>query len=191
MSVSLLRGLGFAVAGIVAAPALADDLNYTYIEGGYVDTELDGGIDVDGDGLLLEASFAITESLFVAGGYTTQDFDLGVDYDRVQVGVGGHVSLAPNFDLVGQLSYVDVTVDTPFGDFDDDGFGAMVGVRSRILEVVELEGGLSYVDLDDGGDDTALNLRGRYYFTPALAAGVGLDIGDDVTTWRATLRYQF
>ena len=96
--------------------------------------------------------------------------------------------LTPNMDLIGTLRYVDVELDTGFGSADDDGFGLGVGLRGRVTDNIELEAGINYVDLDDGGDDTSLAAGGRYYFTPAFAVGAGFEVGDDVTSWTVGVR---
>ena len=64
-------------------------------------------------------------------------------------------------------------------------------MRSKLNDVFELEGGVSYVDLDDAGDDTTFNLGARYYLTESFAFGAGVGIGDDVTTWNLGLRLEF
>ncbi len=172
--------------------AYADNgLNYNYIEAAYLDTEIDDGLDVDGDGPALRGSFALNETFFVEAGYATQDFDFGIDLDRWTVGLGAHTPLTEQVDLIGRVSYVDAEIDTNFGSADDDGFGLGVGLRGRVAEQFELEGGINYVDLDDAGDDTSLALGGRYYLTEQFAVGAGVEFGDDVTSWHLGARLQF
>ena len=194
MNNSIASKIGAAlVAGMLSAPSFADDgLSYTYLEAGYLDTEIDiGPEDVDGDGVGVAGSFAVNETFFLTASYGTQDFDFGVDVDQWSAGIGAHTSLTDNMDLVGTISYVDAEVDTPFGSVDDDGFGLGVGVRGRFTDNIELEAGINYVDLDDAGDDTSFAAGGRYYFTEAFAVGAGFEIGDDVTMWTVGVRMEF
>ena len=123
-----------ALAASVSLPAWADDgMSYTFVEAAYVDTEIDGsGFDVDGDGIALDGSFELNESVFLTASYSTQDFDFGIDLDQWSAGIGGHMPLADNIELVGTLRYVDAETDTRFGDVDDDGFGIGVGVRYQL-----------------------------------------------------------
>ena len=181
-----------AVATAVSAPALADDaLSYTYIEAAYLDTEIDDGPDVDGDGYGIAGSFELTDALFLTASYADQDFDFGIDSNRWTAGLGAHTPLADNLDLVGEIGYVDAELETGFGDVDDDGYYAGVGLRARVAQHFELEGGLNYVDLDDSGDNTTVNLGGRYYLTDQFAIGAGIDFDDDVKTWQAGFRFEF
>ena len=89
---------------------------------------------------------------------------------------------------------VEVEIDVPgFGSVSDDvdGFGLGIGLRGKAGDAIELEGGLQYVDLDDSGDDTAIFLEGRYYFSDNFAAGVGVSFSDDETGWEIGARYEF
>ena len=191
MKRSNVLGLSVVALGVgLAAPAYSDGLNYTYVEGGYIATDIDD-LDVDGDGLGIAGSAAIGSNWFVHGAYGNQDFDAGVDLDQLEVGIGGHMPLMDQVDLVGTLSYINAEIDTPFGNVDDDGFGASVGLRGRIAPQVELEGSISYVDFDEGGDDTAFNVDGRYYFTENFAVGAGASFSDDATTWTLGARFEF
>ena len=186
-------GLGLLAIGVSAtAPAIADDgMSYNYIEAAYIDTEIDDGLDVDGDGIGVGGSVELGDFMFLTAGYSSQEFDFSVDLDQLSVGIGAHTPLTDNVDLVGSLRYIDAEVDTPFGDVDDDGYGAGLGIRARVTDVVELEGGINYIDLDDGGDDTSVAFGGRYYFTENFAVGAGVEFGDDVTSWSAGVRFEF
>ena len=182
--------VAFAVLG--GAPALAEGLNYNYVEAAYVDTEIDdSAFDVDGDGIALGGSVELGESIFLIAGYSAQEFDFGIDLDQWSVGVGGHIPISEKIDLVGSVSYVDAEVDTRFGNFDDSGYGLSVGVRARVADNVEVEGGVNYVDLDDVGDDTTFGVGARYYFTPEFALGAGVALGSDATGWSIGVRYEF
>ncbi len=190
---TLIKLGAITLAAGLTVNAVADDgMSYSFIEAAYIDTEIDDGpIDVDGDGFGLKGSLELGEIAFVTASYGTQDFDLSVDLDQWSVGVGGHLPIAENIDLVGTLSYIDAEIDTPFGDADDDGYGAGVGIRARLAEQFEVEGGINYVDLDDSGDDTSFALGGRYYISPEFAVGAGFQIGDDVTAWNIGVRVEF
>src|SRR5690606_30649354 len=100
-----------------------------------------------------------------------------------------HHRLQSDLDLIGELTWVNLEVDTPFGDADDDGFGLAVGLRYRANSDVELEGAIRHVDLDDS--NTLLDLRGRYYLNPsfALAGGLLIDSGD--LGWTIGIRADF
>lgn len=180
-----------AVLATISAPALAEDsLNYNYLSASYLDTRLDDP-DLDGDGIDLRGSVEVSDSLFFTAGYASQSFDFDIDLNQWSVGIGGHLPLSDRLDLVGTVSYVDAEIETDFGSDDENGFGTSVGLRAALASNFELEGGISYLDLGDAGDDTTLNLGARYYFSPEFALGAGVSAGDDVTTWNLGVRFEF
>lgn len=180
---------------IAALPAFSlgatgdPEFSYTYLQGGYVDTELDDS-NIDGDGVEVKGSIELNANVFALADYRNQDFDFGIDADRWQLGLGAHTPLNQSIDLVGKVSYVDVDIDSAFGSADGNGFGVGVGLRGRVNPALELEAGIDHTDLD-GGDETALVVGGRYYITEALAAGAEYSNGDDTSTWGLNLRYEF
>jgi hypothetical protein len=167
-----------------------EPLDYTFIEASYLNADRDAGpFDVDGDGLGLKGSLSITDSIFAFGDYYSNDFDGGFDSTRYDLGAGMRWTLQPGLDLIADVAWVHVEVDTRFGDAEDDGLGLGVGLRSRVHEKVELQGGIRHVDLDDS--NTYLALGGRYYLTSNVAAGFGLDFDDDDTGWNISIRAEF
>jgi hypothetical protein len=185
-----LRTLFFAGA-MLPLGAAAQDLDYTFVEAAYVDTEVDAGpFDIDGDGLALTGSYLITDTVFLLGEYSSYDYDGSLDATSYALGAGMRWGLKPELDLVGDLSWVHAELDRPVqSDIDDDGFRFGVGLRSRVHDDIEVQAGIRYLDLDDS--DTFLTLGGRYYFTDNVAAGLGLSLNDDDTGWNVSLRAEF
>jgi hypothetical protein len=183
-----------ALLGLSTGAFAANDLSYTYIEGSYLDIDVDDA-DADGDGFGIAGSVALTELFHVFGSFASAELDgpmgFDVDFDTFEFGAGVNYPLGNNLDAVGRLSYLNLEVDVPgFGNADDDGYGLYGGLRGRLTAPVELEGGISFADLDEGGDDTSFVLAGRYYFTDQWAAGLSADIGDDVTVWGLNVRWE-
>jgi hypothetical protein len=186
----ILSGLAVLAAALPLA-SHADVMSYSYAELGYVDTELDGDdFDVDGDGLALRGSLPVTPNFFVFAGYQDMNFDFDVDLSVLEVGGGGHWPLSDKIDIVGKLGVVKAEVDV--GRFDDDDTGVLLGARVRgaVAPKFELEGGFDYRNIDVG-DETTIVLEGRYFFIPQLAGGVGVSIGDDVTSLGLNVRWTF
>lgn len=177
----LLAALPFA--GQAAEP------RYTYAEAGYFDFDFDD-VDVDGDGFSIGGSLALTELLHVTASYAdgeTDRFDL--DYSQLELALGLNVKLQPGLDVVGRVGYVDVEVDTPFGDADEDGYSLEGLLRWMATEQLELDAGVKYVDLD--GSDTAFVAGALFSITENLALGAGLSVSDDITRWTLGGRYYF
>lgn len=168
----------------------ADGFGYTFVEGGVVNTEIDvGPADIDGDGLGINGSFGLNDSLHVIAGYTDVDYDFGIDGSVTNVGLGFNTSLSADLDFVADVSYVDAEIATGFGSADETGYGLGAGVRGRATDRVELEARLGYVDLDDS--DTAVQVGGRYYLSDSFALGAGLTDNDAGLTWTLGLRAEF
>ncbi|MEQ8783464.1 MAG: outer membrane beta-barrel protein [Roseibium album] len=183
----------FAVAltlTAAASAAVAADLRYDYLEGGYQNVDLDNP-GVDGDGLFLGGSLLLAQSFFLAADFDYADFDRGVDARSIELGGGVRFPLAPSLDLVLGGGYVDVEVDTRFGDFDDDGLFLRGGVRWLATDQVELKALLNYVDLDESGDDTGVDLGVVVHLQPQLALLAGVEIADDADVVNLGLRYHF
>ena len=183
---------------LAAMPVLAhaDDMSYRYIQLGYMSTDLDtsdlgltGNSSENGDGFASRGSIGFAHNFFVFTEYSNQDVNFRVDdgaggtipvkvsIDQVSVGLGGHYGLSDNLDLVGRAGYTKLNADVTAGGFsgsaDNSGYLAAAGLRGRMGDRFELEGGVIYQDLgNNGGQDTGGELLARYYFTKrwALAA---------------------
>ena len=147
---ALLSALSFA-----ASAQQASGLNYNYVEGGYVATNIDTGDgDVEADGLGLNASAALGNNFHVFGGFNQQESDafdlLGerveTDVNQWRLGLGYNLPIAASTDLVARAAYEkfevdDVTVGGQQYEINDgdDGYSAEVGVRSAFTDNFEGE----------------------------------------------------
>ena len=193
--------LGLMAASLAKGPivaAQAQDISYTYVELGYVTTDLDG-VGKDLDGFVLRGSFEVADNFFLYARYLDQSVSVaGIDFDAQQYGIGGGFawSFADNMDLYGRVGYTEVELDVSGGgsggfDLDDDGYELGVGIRARPLELLELEGVVNYVDLSDSGDDTSYGVAGRWFITDTFALGVEGEFADDADTYGVGFRLQF
>lgn len=197
-----MNSLKAVTAGILlaAAPALAlaDDMSYRYFQLGYISTDLpssgDPLIDFDSSatGFATRGSFGFANNFFVFTELNMQDFDaedtetsttVDFDLDQTNIGLGGHYPLSDNLDLVGRAGWSGIRADIDISDFseDDDDTGFLVGggLRGRLGENIELEGGVVYQDFGNGADDTGGEIMARWYFNKTWAlAGEYQDLGD-------------
>jgi len=72
-----------------------------------------------------------------------------------------------------------------------DGYLIDFGLRGRVGDAVELEGGVRYTDFSDGGDSTGLFVGGRFHFNDTWALGAEYQDGDDTSTLLAYVRASF
>lgn len=182
--------IGSMLAFGAAGPTLAADLSYTYVEGAYVNSEVDD-FDLDGDGYSLFGSVGFWKNFFGFAGYSDSDYDGGVGSQFLELGAGAHWSLSPAWDAVGAVAYVDADVDVSgFGSASADGYMLAAGLRGRVTQAIELFADVEYVDLGNT-DDTGFVIGGRYYLTDAFALGANIGDNGDGTHWSLVLRYDF
>ncbi|HEY8520708.1 MAG TPA: outer membrane beta-barrel protein [Gammaproteobacteria bacterium] len=185
-----LIGLAVLPMAANAQQEASRGFSYTYVDVGYVDVENDvGSFDVDGDGLQLRGAVELTDLFYLTGDYTDLDHEGNIDSSMLSVGVGVRRSVQSNLDLIGEVTWVNAEVDTPFGDADEDGYGLALGLRYRANNDVELEGAIRHVDVEDS--NTLLDLRGRYYLNPSLALTGGLLIDSGDLGWTVGIRANF
>lgn len=206
---------------LVPMGAKAQELRYSYLEGDYISQDVDGideGGDLiddidDGDGFGVRSSLSLSSHFFVFADYsqTNSDvtFDSGTglipqdtDVDRLNAGIGYHMPLVGETDLVFRGAYTDVD----FGDFDlggssdpdiedlnddtSDGWFADAGVRSQLFDRFEGSVGVRYTDIEDT-DQFSLVGEGLFELTQNLGLNIGFDAGDELTTYYAGVRFSF
>lgn len=164
-----------ALAAALPFATQAGTMDYSYVELGYQETELE---DVDGDGFALRGSLAFHENIFGFAGYQDLSFDNDADLSLLQVGVGGRIPLNPKVDLVGTIAFGKGEVEVGPFDEDEDGFILGGKLRGAVTESFELEGGVEHIDLGDFFDDTLMVVEGRYFFVENFSGGLRLEFGD-------------
>ena len=192
---TVILAVALAVPGVTPAAGMS----YSYVEAGYGETEIEAdNVDMDGDGYRVSGSLAIAPTYHIVAEYSTADlevenFNIDVDVDTISIGFGYNRPISQRADVIGRILYVDsdVKVDSPFFAVsgDDSGLGLQFHLRGQVMERVEAEGGIDYVDIGD--EDTTLVIEGRYFLTDALALGAGLRFGDDTTSYGVALRFNF
>jgi len=171
-------------ASFLCAPAVfAASPNFNYVEGGYTKLDFDN-VNFEPDGFKVSGSASVSNNLFLNGSYT--DASDGVDYNHLSLGLGYRVAAASNTDVYGIVSYEEMEL----GNFDNNGYGLTAGVRSFITPNIELDGGLSYIDIDKN-DETYLNLGASYYITHVAAVNVAYRTSDDSDMITLSGRYSF
>jgi long-subunit fatty acid transport protein len=177
----MFRSTWALIALVFSASAGAQDFDYNYLQLGYGTIDFDD-INVDGDGLGLSGSYAINPDWHVFAGYQDADLDFGIDATSFGAGVGYNTELSPTVDMLARFSYQYVEVDAGGqGSIDDNGIGFGVGMRFAASDELEVDAAIDYVDLGNGGDETAFSLGALYNFTDAFSAGLGGSWSDDVS----------
>jgi opacity protein-like surface antigen len=190
-----MRTIVFALLTVFSAAGYAQGLSYNHVDIGYSQYDIDD-VDVDGNVIGFGLSVELNESFYAFGSYGLGDLDgdfgIDADFDQLSIGIGYHMPLSPQLDLVTGLSYeyAEVSVDG-FGSVDDNGFGLSVGLRFAASDALELNGGISYVDFGDGGDDTGFGAGALYNFSNNFALGLSASWTDDTSSYGIGGRYYF
>ena len=182
------RALLFSLLMLGFAAAANAEFNYTFIQANYTQLDLDGG---DGDAIGLSGSYALTNEFHIFGGAEFSDLDFGIDASTWAAGFGYNTSLSPVLDVVAQASLQNVQVDTPFGDWDDTGIGLNVFLRYALTDLVELNGGVNYVNFDDSGSNTGFSGAALFNVTSRFTLGVNVVLDDDVDAFGVIGRLYF
>lgn len=192
---SLVTVSSIALAGMIST-AQAGDFSYNYIEGGYSNyniEEIDSAFGVGG-------SYGVTENINVIGSYSKANIDtnssIDASFNQLAIGVGYHTSIAPQTDILADVSYINAEVEASNNGVtvsgSEGGYGLGVGVRHQLTDSIEGNARVSYMSIDDESD-TAVSVGGRYNINEAMSAGVGLttitDKGPEIIT--TSVRWNF
>ncbi len=183
------RYLAAVIALFLAFPAMAESPSFNFIELGYefVDLDLGGGDDVDGDGFAVGGSFEIGDNMFGFVSYADTGFDFNIDVKQLQAGLGWRTGLTDSTDFFARAAYVDARIES----IDESGYGVGIGVRSNVSDLIELYGEVAYVDLGNGADGTAFGAGIYFNISDSFALGLGASVDDDVTSYGASARFYF
>lgn len=194
------KHLALAVALAIAPfAASADGLDYTYVEGGYANVEIDTGDalvgDLDFDGVQIRGSAAISESFYLLGGYgsvSNDDYSMDVDFTELQFGLGYRHGLSDRADLITEVSYLRQEIDFDgFGSEDASGGRVSVGLRGLLADNFEGYVKGSYTDGGDFDGDFSGTLGAQFKFTPTWGVVGEIEAGDDVSKTLVGVRASF
>ncbi|MCB1627122.1 MAG: hypothetical protein KDI51_01830 [Xanthomonadales bacterium] len=187
-----MRKIAWILAAALAAPGLVlanDELNYNYVELGYLRADPDNLSSEDGIGF--RSSSALGANFHIFGGY---DWDAvrrphanlsGVDAHAYRLGLGYNTGISDKVDFVGRVAWERIDI----GSFDDDGFSAEVGIRAAVAPSFEAGAALRYVDFD--GSATSLVLNGQYKFNSTWGISAEADINKDGNSFLIGPRLSF
>jgi hypothetical protein len=194
-----LASVGALVAlAVPGATFAAGSVSHTFLEGGYVRSEVDVENGLRSNGLRLAGSYELPASVVLDAAAETVDYNRGVKgWQEYQAGVKYKLPLAANFDvLAGVSGYLIDNIDA-VGFSNLKGFGLNVGARTLVTDRLLASAQVEYVDYDKDLKSTfALSLGARWYFTPAFSGGVDFYKTDKLyasteNRFRLQFRYDF
>ncbi|WP_018983630.1 outer membrane beta-barrel protein [Salinimonas chungwhensis] len=181
----------------VSAQPFSNGPTWNYAEVGYQTTDIDGLDEFEPAGFSVKGTTSIGEKFFLTASYRDlSDDEMGLDLDMSQfsAGVGYRYSVTRSTDIFGIASFenLDVEASGPGGSVGDDesGFGIAAGVRSMVIDQLELSVTAKHIELDDTGD-TGIEAGATFYITPSIAFGATYEKLDDFSFAGANIRYSF
>ena len=180
--------LGCGVAALLAAPALADEPpNYRYVEGGYLNVDVDD-LDGSGDNYFVAGSFG-GKFWHVNAYYANGDLSSDFEQSLWRVGVGWHGALGYEADVVGEIDWVEQSIEGPGVDDSESGYRLVGGVRWTPVRMFEIDGFANYNDI---GDEEDLSYEARFILNIwRLGFGAAYEMFDDSEQWNGFVRFNF
>lgn len=184
------KTLNAAMLGALMAAGLpqlgsAQELSYSFIEGGASWLDIDGVSGTE-TGFNLRASADLAGGFYLQGAWDSWDVSF-FDVDLYRIGAGYRHSLQQGTDLFFEASYAVFEV----GSADDDGFRTDIGVRHAIGERAEgrIYGGYQ----GDGSEgDLLLGADLLFKFNDTIGLSAGIETFEfDTNVFRTNLRLSF
>ncbi len=189
----LKKSLGILLLA-ASTPAMAD-ISYSYIDVSVMRIDIDDvffvGGDVEGEIIGIEGSFEVAEDWFLRAAFAQGNLDFGFDLDSAELGVGYKLDITERSDVFATVSYFRSETSSAFGSGEADGLGISAGFRAMLGDRFELNGALSHVDFDDGGDNLFVSAGGLYSFTEQFALGFDIERDPDAVSYGIVGRYYF
>lgn len=144
------RCLSLLAALLLAAPAQAARPTYSYLEFGYLSTDIDsaGGGTADADGGRFNFNVSLENWLYFTGEYNHADFNDSTRQLRdTSLGFGAH-TLGRGLQFFTAATYERSDV---FGTvFTDEGYAAQFGLRWPVVADLELGADVKWYNFNDG-----------------------------------------
>jgi len=201
-NILLLSLLANGVILVSSAYAKDPEISYNYLQAGYAWFDADdiaSGVDGDGDGWAVSGSAAIHPNIHLIAGYADASFDdFDVDLTTWEVGIGGNYTVAPKTSIFGTVAYADGKAKGYGESIDENGYALGAGIRymlvtdfirASVLDGIEFEGSIDYVDFDDIGDDTSFSAGVLFHINSFVGLGIGGTWGNDVNSYVAGIRF--
>lgn len=172
----------------VKKPAIRNKSNgvsYTYGGLQYISQHLDWTPGCTQDGLQAYGSLYIQNGWFVNAALGDVNGD-PCGSSRVAAGGGYRAKFNQQFDMYATLNFETISPDS--GD-SDSGLILTGGMRGFVAN--ELEGVIELIHSTTFDGTTAVNLGGRYWFSPSLAGTMDLGLSSDYTSIQIGARLNF
>ena len=142
-------------------------------------------------------SVPLVDSLYVKaalGFASPADQTTGQDLDYVtwQLGAGIGLPIATGFDLVLEagIAHQELTGARFLDSFDGYGYYASPGVRWAIGDLIELNGGVTFMNIDSDSN-VSVDLKALLHLLPSVSLWGGASFSEEVNQYGVGLRLSF
>ena len=203
----LRKKITLSVASLFAAvsPALAENINgygpkWDVVEAGYVQADLDAD-DSSPSGFGAAVLKSLGDNFYLTGRYRDvseeekiSNIRVDIELSQLSAGIGYKYAITNTTDIFAQVTFENLeataSAQGQSDSNDENGFGAAVGVRSMVVEQLEVSAQIGYIDIDDDSE-TAFGASAYYYVTDDVALGATYELWDDIDFMGLNLRYAF
>lgn len=189
----------------VISPALADNINgygpkWDVVEAGYVQADLDAD-DSSPSGFGAAVLKSLGDNFYLTGRYRDvseeekiSNIRVDIELSQLSAGIGYKYAITNTTDIFAQVTFENLeataSAQGQSDSNDENGFGAAVGVRSMVVEQLEVSAQIGYIDIDDDSE-AAFGASAYYYVTDDVALGATYELWDGVDFMGLNLRYAF
>ena len=185
--------IALALAAVLPLSAQAGELNYNYVEAGYVSSHFVGE---DFDGYSVSGSVAFNDSWYGAASYRDVSKS-GVGLDESVISIGWRHAMSDKADFLAELGYVNVGLDAgSLGSDSEDGYRVAAGFRGKLAP--NFEGSIKGYYTDLGGDsdgEFGAVLGAQYNINTTWGITASYDTtqlgGETINTWGLGVRASF
>ncbi|GGW90838.1 outer membrane beta-barrel protein [Alteromonas halophila] len=176
--------LGLSLLAATPVKALASDLDWQYVEGGYTQLGVDDNDEFDPDGIVVAGTYLTTPNIYVTGEYKMTE-EGRFDLDMLTLGGGYRVALNNHTDAYAGANFE--RIDS--SGYDENGYSVNAGLRTKLTPQLELLGEVGYYDVVDG--EATVKVGANYSLTANWAVGASYESIGDLDAVALTARYSF
>lgn len=176
---SLVVVLGAALC-FRSLPASADPLmNYNYFDLAYEWISYDDSVLDDSNGFNSQLSYAIVDNLALEGGYDYLNAG-SVDGQLFSYGGAYWYTIEQGLDIVARVGGLHARIETDAADVSDNGVYAGAEVRYLLTKLYELDGSITYANIDTATWTVGTSLLRALNENFALRGGITINDDSDL-----------
>lgn len=194
---TLFRSLLALLMLMPVSNVMSKDISFDYVQFTYISSTVDPGAsleDVEGSGIGLAVSLGFEPAFALrldVAATTFKNFQ-GVEVDTAKttaLGVTAHTPVAGSTEIFANLSVVKAEITTVNGAGSKTDIGGLleIGLRHKVVDVLELEARATHVNvLDDTVN--SYEVDARYFIRRRVSLGIGYATSDDVDSFILNIR---